>query len=113
MGFGNLQDDDIANMSKSKFKDLVEKSVNKKAFEELIESNKSKVENLIKINFFRINKIFSTKLPNPKLLLQRLQVCGRHYNCQLSLLYSTLYSLLAPCAVFALTNRNNSITWPP
>ena len=52
----NLQDDDIANMSKSKFKDLVEKSVNKKAFEELIESNKSKVENLIKTNVFRMNK---------------------------------------------------------
>ena len=27
------------------------------------------------------------ELPNPKLLLQQLQLCGRHYNCQS---YSTL-----------------------
>ena len=32
-------------------------------------------------------------MPNPKLLLQQLQVCGRHYNCQLSTTLSLLYSL--------------------
>ena len=34
------------------------------------------------------------ELPNPKLLLQQLQVCGRHYNCQLSPYSLSLYSLL-------------------
>ena len=56
-----------------------------------------------------INNKRYCQLPNPKLLLQQLQVCGRHYNCQLST--TTLY--YSPCAVFALTNRKKSITRPP
>ena len=32
------------------------------------------------IQFVKI--MFISELPNPKLLLQQLQVCGRHYNCQ-------------------------------
>merc|ERR1711954_568717 len=40
-----------------------------------------------------------TILPNPKLLLQQLQVCGRHYNCQLSTtLLPTPYSRLPMCS---------------
>ena len=41
------------------------------------------------------------ELPNPKLLLQQLQVCGRHYNCQPYYYYSlsTPYYYYSRCAV--------------
>ena len=50
------------------------------------------------------------KLPNPKLLLQQLQVCGRHYNCQLS---TTLLSLPSPDVPFLhWPTENNQLLGP-
>ena len=56
------------------------------------------------------------ELPNPKLLLQQLQVCGRHYNCQpyyysLSL-YSTGLSTTPDVQFLHLPTEKNQLLGP-
>ena len=52
------------------------------------------------------------ELPNPKLLLQQLQVCGRHYNCQpyYSLSLSTLLLSTTPDVQFC-TDQQKKINY--
>ena len=55
---------------------------------------------------FLSKTLFKLKLPNPKLMLQQLQVCGRHIIVSPTL--STLYSLLARYEVLRLTEAYTS-----
>ena len=57
----DVTDDEITKMSKKSFKKYVDKKVNKRAFEELFESKKSKVKDLILITKSQLNQDY--KLP--------------------------------------------------
>ena len=50
------------------------------------------------------------ELPNPKLLLQQLQVCGRHYNCQPYYYWTGLSLLLLPMCSFC-TDQQKKINY--